>query len=181
MAKKEENFTVITPRVWLTEDTLSLAQTTKTTVPWAPKCFAMMDAAWAACNADNQLVMVVTLTAPNPDEPPQPSDSREARLAYEWRHPRAEIKFTPGAAIAKITPYENRRCTRAPHAPQHWVHARGEETLVDLCGASPAEHVRGSWCPKDHIVQRVELRNEELFDAESPYEHSVLVYDTMDD
>jgi hypothetical protein len=139
-----------------------------------------MDAAWAACNADNQLVMVVTLTEPNPDKPPQPSDSRETCRAYEWRHPRAEIKFTPGAAVAKITPYQNRRCTRAPHAPQHWVHSRGEETLVNLCGASPADYVRGSW-PKDNLVQRVELRNEELFDAESPYEHSVLVYDTLDD
>lgn len=172
MAKKEEDFTVIAPRVWLTEDTLALAQakTTKTTVPRAPK---LMDAAWAACNADNQLVMVVTLTAPNPDKPPH---SREIR-AYEWRHPRAEIKFTPGAAVAKITPYKNRRCT---HAPQHWVHPRGEEKLVNLRGASPADYVRGSW-PKDNLVQRVELRNEELFDAESPYEHSVLVYDTLDD
>jgi hypothetical protein len=42
MAKKEEDFTVIVPRVWLTEDTLALAQA-KTTVPRAPK---LMDAAW---------------------------------------------------------------------------------------------------------------------------------------
>jgi hypothetical protein len=161
MAKKEEDD--FAPRIWMD-----------------PKHLSMMDAAWAACNADidNQLVMVVTLTAPNPDKPPQPTDGRAAMYAYEWRHPRAEIKFTPGAAVAKITPYQNQRCT---HTPKHWVHSRGEEELVDLCGASPTDYVRGNWSTKDHLVQRVELRNEELFDAESPYEHSVLVYDTMDD
>ena len=48
---------------------------------------------------------------------------------------------------------------------------------MDLRGAIPTEHVR-RW---DVLVERVELRNEELFDAESPMEHSVLVYDTLDD
>ena len=144
-----------------------------------PNHLVMMDAAWGACTARNQLVMVVTLTAKNPDAPPQPSDSREVVRAYEWRHPRAEIKFTPGATHAKTTGYVSRRCaSSSSHATVHWVHSRGEETLVDLRGASPTEHVR--WW-EDLLVERVELRNEELFDAESPMEHSVLVWDTLDD
>jgi hypothetical protein len=148
--------------------------------PWDAQHFPMTDAAWAACNGDNQLVMVVTLTVPNPDAPPQPSDSRAVVHAYEWRHPVAEIRFTPGATHAKATPYASRRCTYAhANGPQHWVHARGEEKLVDLRGRTPSEHLRAM--PADHLIQRVELRNEELFDADKPYEHSVLVYDTLED
>lgn len=141
---------------------------------------SLMNAAWGACTKTNQLVMVVTLTSKNPDAPPQPSDSRAVISAYEWRHPRAEIKFTPGATHAKTTPYASSRCTSSSsYAPVHWVHRRGKETLVDLRGASPTEHVQECW--PDLLVERVELRNEEFFDAETPLQHSVLVYDTMED
>jgi hypothetical protein len=140
-----------------------------------PDGLDMMDAAWAACTADNQLVIVVTLAGKNPDAPPQPFDTPAAVRAYVWRHPRAEIKFTPGAKHAKTTGYSNRRCASS----RHWTHTLGEETLVDLRGASPKEHVNECW--PDAFVQRVELRNEELHDPEDPTQFSVLVYDTYDD
>lgn len=149
-----------------------------------PATAARVRAAWAVCEPGNQLVMVVTLHAPSPDAPPGPAASRGVVAAYEHTHPRFEIKYTPGATHAKVTAFRSAR-GRFPvptpetrdWVPQHWRHARGEETLVALDGASPVDHAAAYGL----LLYRLELRNEEFHDAAQPREHSLLVFDCSQD